>query len=199
MSVCQALDITHVTQTKYSPIPHPLPVHWHFHWHFQSHKTVSLFRLADIRHPLCATRQAPGDERSIEFIPPAPRLWLLRRNLAPAGEESFPVCACCHSVAEAPLPGGAGAGGCVSSGAALLSGGRGEDSSSAPSERNAKHEHDRRPHHHRMPRSRSAANQKSGDQLRQLSLSAFIRTNRPLTWTAFRLRVPPAAAPRSLA
>src|SRR5688572_13586662 len=35
--------------------------------------------------------------------------------------------------------------------------GRGEESSSAPSERNAKHEHDRRPHHHRMPRSRSAA------------------------------------------
>ncbi len=54
---------------------------------------------------------------------PRPRLWLLRRNLAPAGEESFPVCACCHSVAEAPLPGGADAGGCVSSGAALLSGG----------------------------------------------------------------------------
>ena len=53
---------------------------------------------------------------------PRPRLWLLRRNLAPAGEESFPVCACCHSVAEAPLPGGTGAGGCVSSGAALLSG-----------------------------------------------------------------------------
>jgi len=48
---------------------------------------------------------------------------LLRRNLAPAGEESFLVCACCHSVAEAPLPDGAGAGGCVSSGAALLSGG----------------------------------------------------------------------------
>src|SRR5882672_1220135 len=54
---------------------------------------------------------------------PRPRLWLLRRNLAPAGEESCSVCACCHSVAEAPLPGGAGAGGGVSSGAALLSGG----------------------------------------------------------------------------
>src|SRR5437899_7277362 len=63
---------------------------------------------------------------------PRPRLWLLRRNLAPAGEESLPVCACCHSVVEAPLPGGAGAGGCVSSGAALLSGGRGEEST--PSE-----------------------------------------------------------------
>ena len=39
---------------------------------------------------------------------PRPRLWLFRRNVAPAGEESFPVCACCHSVAEARLPGGAG-------------------------------------------------------------------------------------------
>src|SRR3989442_3508632 len=41
---------------------------------------------------------------------PRPRLWLLRRNLAPAGEESCPVCVCCHSVAEAPPPGGAGTG-----------------------------------------------------------------------------------------
>jgi len=39
--------------------------------------------------------------------------------------------------------------------------GRGEESSSAPSERNEKHEHDRRTHHHRMPRSRSAAHQQS--------------------------------------
>jgi len=67
------------------------------------------------------------------FLPPAPAPLVAPRNLAPAGEESFPVCACCHSVAEAPLPGGTGAGGCVSSGAALLSGGRGEESRSAPS------------------------------------------------------------------
>ena len=33
-------------------------------------------------------------------------------------------------------------------------------------------------------------------QLRQLCLSAFIRMNRPLIWTAFHLRVSPAAAPR---
>jgi len=48
------------------------------------------------------------------------------------------VCACCHSVADAPLPGGAGTRGCVSFGAGLLSRGGGEESSPAPSERNAK-------------------------------------------------------------
>ena len=99
---------------------------------------------------------------------PRPRLWLLRRNLAPAGEESCSVCACCHSVAEASLPGGAGTGGCVSLGAVLLSRGGGEESSPAPSERNAKHEHDRKPHLHRMPRNRSAAHE-SNRQADQIS------------------------------
>ena len=37
----------------------------------------------------------------------------------------------------------------------------GEESSPAPSERNAKNEHDRKPHLHRMPRNRSAAHQSS--------------------------------------
>ncbi len=70
-----------------------------------------------------SNQQASADEVSVVFLPPAPAPLVAPRNLAPAGEESFPVCACCHSVAEAPLPGGTGAGGCVSSGAALLSGG----------------------------------------------------------------------------
>ena len=47
----------------------------------------------------------------------------------------------------------------VSFGAGLLSRGGGEESSPAPSERNAKHEHDRKPHLHRMPRNRSATRQ----------------------------------------
>src|SRR3989442_15932702 len=45
--------------------------------------------------------------------------------------------------------------------------GGGEESSSAPSERNAKHEHDRKPHLHRMPRNRSAAHEsnRQADQI----------------------------------
>src|SRR5206468_7195694 len=35
--------------------------------------------------------------------------------------------------------------------------------------------------------------------LRQLCLSAFLKTNQPWTWTASREHVPPAAAPLSLA
>ena len=41
-------------------------------------------------------------------------------------------------------------------GAGLLSRGGGEESSPAPSERNAKHEHNGKPHLHWMPRNRSA-------------------------------------------
>ena len=47
----------------------------------------------------------------------------------------------------------------VRSGPALW--GRGEESRSAPSERNAKHEHNGKPHLHWMPRNRSAAHQPS--------------------------------------
>src|SRR5205814_6308413 len=54
-----------------------------------------------------------------------------------------------------PLPDGPGTRGRVSFGAVLLSRGGGEESSPAPSERNAKHEHNRNPHLHRMPRNRS--------------------------------------------
>lgn len=86
-----------------------------------------------------------------------PRLWLLR---ATSRRRSQHLCARRHSVADAPLPGGAGADGCVSSGAGLLSPG-GEESSPAPSERNAKHEHNGKPHLHWMPRNRSAAHQPS--------------------------------------
>jgi hypothetical protein len=43
------------------------------------------------------------------------------------------LCGLCHSIAPAPLPGGAGADGCVSFGADLLSEEKGEESSSAPS------------------------------------------------------------------
>jgi hypothetical protein len=54
--------------------------------------------------------------------PPVPAPLVAPRNLAPAGEEVGSICACRHSVAGAPLPVGTGTGGCVSSGAVLLSG-----------------------------------------------------------------------------
>src|SRR5882762_7656227 len=63
----------------------------------------------------------------------------------------------------------------VRSGPALW--GRGEESSSAPSERNAKHEHDRKPHLHRMPRNRSAAHE-SDRQADQISGSTTGMENR---------------------
>jgi len=74
--------------------------------------------------PLCSSRLHP-------------RLWLLR---ATSRRRSQHLCARRHSVADAPPPAGAGTVGCVLSGAVLLSPG-GEESSPAPSEQNAKHEH----------------------------------------------------------
>lgn len=78
--------------------------------------------------------------------------------------------------------------------------GRGEESSSAPLERNAKHEHNIRPHHHRMPRNRSAADQQS-HQANQIPCSTaemenrFIEGNvpRPKTFNSARhqTRQPP--------
>ncbi len=58
-----------------------------------------------MRFPSCSSRLRP-------------RLWLLR---ATSRQRSKHLFARCHSVADAPLPGGAGTGGCVSSGAGLLS------------------------------------------------------------------------------
>ncbi len=56
------------------------------------------------------------------FIPPAPAPLVASRNIVPAGEMgSFCKCACRHSVADAPLPGGASTRGRVSLGAVLLS------------------------------------------------------------------------------
>jgi hypothetical protein len=100
---------------------------------------------------------ASADGVSVVFTRLRPRLWLLRANSRPQAKEGGDVCACRHSFADAPLPDGASTRGCVSLGAVLLSRGGGEESSSAPSERNAKNEHDRKPHLHRMPRKRSAA------------------------------------------
>jgi len=69
-----------------------------------------------------------------------------RRNSLCLGGEERGFCACRPSVADAPLPDGASTRGRVSSGAVLLSRGKGEESSPAPSKRNAKNEHDRKPH-----------------------------------------------------
>ena len=92
------------------------------------------------------------------------RLWLLR---ATSRQRSKHLFARCHSVADAPLPGGANTCGGVSSGAGLLSRGGGEESSPAPSERNAKHEHNGKPHLHWMPRNRSATHEqhRQADQI----------------------------------
>ena len=103
-----------------------------------------LIRHPPMRFPLCSSHLHP-------------RLWLLR---ATSRHRSQHLCARCHFVADAPPPGGAGTDGCVSSGAGLLSP-SGEESSPAPSERNAKHEHNRKPHLNRMPRNRFAASQPS--------------------------------------
>ena len=89
---------------------------------------------------------------SVVFTRLCPRLWLLRANSRRQANSEKGVCACRHSFADAPLPVGAGTGGCVSSGAVLLSRYGGEESSPAPSKRNAKHENDRKPHLHRMLR-----------------------------------------------
>ena len=73
---------------------------------------------------------------SVVFTRLCPRLWLLR---ATSRQQAKMFCACCHSVADAPLPDGAGTRGCVSFGAGLLSRGGGEECSPAPSKkRNAK-------------------------------------------------------------
>ena len=77
----------------------------------------SLIRHPPMRFPPCSSRLHP-------------RLWLLR---ATSRRRPQHLCARRHSVADAPLPGGARTGGCVSLGAVLLSLGRGEESSSAPS------------------------------------------------------------------
>jgi hypothetical protein len=103
-----------------------------------------------------STLPASADEVFVVFTRLCPHLWLLR---ATSRRQAQHLCACRHSVANAPLPGGASTPECVSLGAVLLSRGGGEESSPAPSERNAKHEHDRKPHLHRMPRNRSAAHE----------------------------------------
>jgi DNA repair protein RadC len=107
-----------------------------------------------------STRQASADEVSVVFTRVCPRFCVLRatsRRQARRGGEFAPA------VTQLLMLRGRGADarGRVSFGAGLLSRGRGEESSSAPSERNAKNEHDRRPHHHRVPRSRSASDQQS--------------------------------------
>jgi len=88
------------------------------------------------------------------------------------------ICACRHSVADAPLPGGASTRGRVSSGAALLSRGV-EVKRAGPllQERNAKYEHDRKPHLHRMSRKFSAT-AKPNRQAHQISSSTAGMENR---------------------
>ena len=105
---------------------------------------------------------------SVVFTRVCPRLWLLRANSRRQAKEGVNFCACRHSFADAPLPGGASTRGCVSSGAVLLSRDGGEESSPAPSERNAHNEHDRKPHLHRMPRKCSATG-KQDCQTNQIS------------------------------
>jgi hypothetical protein len=65
--------------------------------------------------------KASAGKVSVVFIPPAPAPLVAPRNIAPAGEQELFWCACRHSVADAPPPGGTGAGGCLSSGPGLLS------------------------------------------------------------------------------
>ena len=119
-----------------------------------AHRRVPLSRHPPMWFPSCSPACARASGCSAQ-----PRAGRRRRF------QSF--CACRHSVANAPLPGGVNTGGCVSLGAVLLSRGGGEESSPAPSERNAKHEHDRKPHLHRMPRNRSATH-KSNRQADQV-------------------------------
>ena len=80
--------------------------------------------------PQLLSRKHPLMSHSVVFTRVCPRLWLLR---ATSRHRSQHLCARCHSVANAPLPGGAGTRGRVSSGAVLLSPGGGEESSPAPS------------------------------------------------------------------
>ena len=114
---------------------------------------------------------------SVVFTRLCPRLWLLRATSRRQAKDGGNVCARRHSVADAPLPGGAGVGGCVSSGAVLLSRGGGEESNPAPSERNAKNEHDRKPHLHRMPRNCSTTG-KQNRQTNQISTATAGMENR---------------------
>ena len=112
----------------------------------------------------CSSSLAFADEFSVVFTRLCPRLWLLR---ATSRQRSKHLFARCHSVADAPLPGSANTGGAFRFGAGLLSRGGGEESSPAPSERNAKHEHNGKPQLHWMPRNRSATHEqhRQADQI----------------------------------
>ena len=119
---------------------------------------LSWLMLNRLRKPAPATAGVV----SAVFIPPAPAPLVAPRNIVPAGERRVlrKVCACRHSVADAPPPDGAGAGGCLSCGAGLLSRGM-EVKRAVPLLQNErqKNEHDGKSHLDRMPRSRSAAHQ----------------------------------------
>jgi len=121
--------------------------------------------LSSRKYRRCCAQEASGDEVFRRVHPACTRAsGCSAATPRQQGKESFSVCACCHSVAEAPLRGGAGAGGCVSSGAALFSG---TWKRAVPLFRvcgtphsfrtKRKNEHDRRPHRHAMRRRRSAA------------------------------------------
>ena len=91
------------------------------------------------------------------FIPRVPGLWLLRATSRRQAKEGPDFCACRHSVAACSAARRTGHTRARFVWSGLLSRGGGEESSPAPSERNAKHEHNRNPHLHRMPRNRSTA------------------------------------------
>jgi hypothetical protein len=132
---------------------------WHFCCHFCWHNSTLKIRAESRHRSVRSIQQASADVVSVVFTGLCHAPLVAPRNLAPAGEDDSRVFApavtrllmlrCPAARAQAVR--------FVRSGPALSGGG--EESSPAPSERNAKHEHDREPHLHRMPRNRSAAHE----------------------------------------
>ena len=100
--------------------------------------------------------------------PPVPAPLVASRNIVPAGEDGSRLFAPArHSVADAPPPGGAGTGGSFRLERGCSLGAEVKRAVPLASERNAKHEHDRKPHLQRMPRTCSATHKqhRQADQI----------------------------------
>src|SRR5207249_2829857 len=135
-----------------------LPVHWHFHWHFSRHKRERQSSISDIRrHHRCATRLTSADAVLSCSPAPMPAPLVAPRNIVPAGEDG----SCLFAPAVTQLlmlrrPVARAHAGAFRSERGCSLGAEVKRAVPLASERNAKHEHDSKPHLQRMPRNCSA-------------------------------------------